>query len=1046
MITFSCTVSLFDNFNESFIIAMKPNMMSVFAAFVFFHLLSIATINISFCNGRSTYVGCLETERKALLSFKQDLTDPSNRLASWNGDGDCCNWTGVVCDNFTGHVLQLRLQNPIEFSVYKFFTSPDRTGAEYEAYLRSQLGGRINPSLLDLKHLIHLDLRKNSFLGFQIPGFLGSLENLRYLDLSHAGFMGTIPQQLGNLSNLQYLDLNSYSSVNIVVAKQDENLSGLQSPDLSSSNFNNVQDFMWVSGLFSLKHLDLSGVNLSVAFDLLPQVSSFPSLEVLKLSSCELQHFDHIGVANFSSLTTLDLSSNKFNNPLIPNWVFGLSGLDFLDLSSNGFQGPIPDGLGNLSTLRHLDLFSNHFNSSLPKWLSRFSRLEYLSLYSSDLQGSISSALGNMTSLKALDLSNTGLEGIIPTSFERLCNLRSISMSFTSLNSNISEVLDIFSKCVSATLELLDFSNCQLSGLLTDQLGQFKNLETLDLSNNSISGHIPSSLGELSSLRKLDLSHNKLNGTLSQIHFNNLTRLVDFKAFGNSQIVVKVNSNWVPPFQLRILKLRSCHMGPHFPSWLRSQKNLTDLDISNNGISDIIPDWFWKSLSQYRSLNLSHNQIHHTIPNLIDGGQIETLDLSSNKFFGPLPHVSVDVKWILDLSNNALTGSVSTFFCSGMDESKTTKVLNLGNNSLSGELPNCWMNWRNLMVLNLGHNEFTGSIPTSIGNLSSLQSLILRKNSLTGVIPVSLEKCTILEVLNAAANHFVGNVPTWIGERFPRLKLLILRSNKFDGHLPLELCQLSSLQILDLAHNNLTGNIPSCINNFSAMVTVDHSERNDLYYLTGDLNVRESVFLVWKGIEYEYSSILNLLRVIDLSKNNFSGEIPREVTSLLELQSLNFSHNSFSGRIPQKIGAMRQIESIDLSTNQLSGEIPQSISSLTFLSRLNFSSNNLSGKIPLSTQIQSLEASSFTGNDLCGPPLPDCKDNVGTPEHENGGKDGNEHGMDWFWFYVSMAPGFVVGFWGFIGPLLINRRWRYVYWGFLDRLEDKLYFATRKCF
>ncbi|KAK2639696.1 hypothetical protein Ddye_027491 [Dipteronia dyeriana] len=200
-------------------------------------LLAIGTINISFCNGRSTYVGgCIESERQALLSLKQDLIDPSDRLASWIGDGDCCNWAGVVCDNFTGHVIQLRLRNPhLEyFTDYAF------------ADTRSQFRGKINPSLLDLKHLIHLDLSYNDFEGIQIPRFRGSMQDVRYLNLSHAGFHGMIPQQLGNLSDLQYLDFNSEFDFN---------------SDLYAENL------MWISGLSLLKHLDLSGVNLSKTSD-----------------------------------------------------------------------------------------------------------------------------------------------------------------------------------------------------------------------------------------------------------------------------------------------------------------------------------------------------------------------------------------------------------------------------------------------------------------------------------------------------------------------------------------------------------------------------------------------------------------------------------------------------------------------------------------------------------------------------------------------------------------------------------------------------------
>ncbi|KAK2639699.1 hypothetical protein Ddye_027494 [Dipteronia dyeriana] len=144
------------------------------------------------------------------------------------------------------------------------------------------------------------------------------------------------------------------------------------------------------------------------------------------------------------------------------------------------------------------------------------------------------------------------------------------------------------------------------------------------------------------------------------------------------------------------------------------------------------------------------------------------------------------------------------------------------------------------------------------------------------------------------------------------MKILKLRSNNFHGLLPMELCRLSLLQIVDLAYNNLFGNIPSCINNFSSMVTVDYLESSNIRYVAGDsIYFGERALLVRKGIEYQYSTILNLVRLIDLSKNNFSGEIPREVTSLAALQSLNLSHNSFTGRIPKNIGAMKEIDSID---------------------------------------------------------------------------------------------------------------------------------------
>nr|XP_023886914.1 receptor-like protein EIX2 [Quercus suber] len=773
-------------------------------------------------------------------------------------------------------------------------------------------------------------------------------ESLTSLNLSNAGFVVLMPHQLGNLSNLLYLNLESSS------------FSGLY-----------VNNLEWLSGLPLLQHLDMSYVNLSKASNWVQLTNTLPSLLDLRLHDCQLRPFiPPTPTVNFSSLLTLDLSANYFENTSIPSWIFGLRNLVSLDLSYNHFQGPIPIDLQNMTSLSHLDLSWNKFNSSIPNWLYSFNRLEFLNLgYNNNLQGTISSAIGNLTSAISIDLSGNELGEKLPRSLGNLCNLRKIILSSNKWSQEIFEILESLSGCLSDRLEILYLSHSQLRGHLRDELGVFKNLVKLDLWNNSILGPLPVSLGNLSSLTYLDLSNNQFKGTLLPQNFGQLYKLE----------TLYIDSN----------KLKGVVSEVHFDN-LTSLRALTASGNQLTLKANMAPS-FWNLSSQFQYLNLSHNLINGEIP------------------------------------NNPVILSAS--------------VIDLSSNHFKGTIPECLMNWKNLGVLNLGNNNFNGSIPASIGSLTNLNSLHLYNNKFFGKLPLSLKNCEELVIIDVAENRFAGNIPSWIGHRCTSLMVLSLRSNYFHGHIPKELCALTSLQILDLSHNKLSGSIPRCVKKFRAMATNNISNDLNSYRHTfryGYYLPLESALLVIKGSIREYNTILQLVKSIDFSKNNLSGEIPKEVTSLQELQSLNLSCNLLNGSIPMNIGTMVLLESVDFSMNHISGKIPSSMSSLTFLSHLNLSNNNLTGKIPLSTQLQSLTALSFIGNSLCGPPLMDnCIVNDVKPNSENN-RSKDTDGFEVDWFYVSMALGFVVGFWGVCSSLLLYKPWRIMYFQFLDHAGYEL--------
>ncbi|KAG8381050.1 hypothetical protein BUALT_Bualt06G0080800 [Buddleja alternifolia] len=944
-----------------------------------------------FCNSLSDVI-CLESERTALLMFKNDLDDPSGRLSSWTGL-DCCEWDGIICDVLTGHVRDIRIHN---------------------------LGGKLSPSLINIKNLAHLDLSRNNFGGAQIPSFIGSLNYLQYLDLSESGFEGIIPHHIGNLSSLEYLNVGDHFGSKLIVT--------------------NMQ---WLSNLSSLKYLDMTGVNLSEPSDWLQVINNLHSLVDLRLSRCRLTLFTSIDVVDFTSLRVLDLSGNDFNS-LVPYWIRSLGNLVHLDLSDCGFYNRIPFALQNMTKLEYLNLSSNNFNSTIPDWFSRFVDLEVLNIADNLIEGEIQGLLGNLTSLVSLDLSHNRLEGILPKSLANLCRLEEIYLSGNRFSGDI----QVFQGCITKSLRFLYLGSNKFSGELPSNIGDFVKLKKLDIVDNNITGTLPEEFGQLQELEYFVASLNSLEGVVSEEHFRNLSRLKIFRANGN-KFSFKPNRKWVPPFQLTGLSLRKWDLGPEFPLWIKHMRNLNYLSLAQTGIIDSIPAWFWNRTSKLSHLNLSSNQIYGQIPSLLNLGFDGNVgvDLKCNRISGPIPPISPNIS-ILVLSSNLFSGSLRDFLCNDVVQENRLEILNLGNNRLSGEIPECWMKWPSMRVLRLEGNNLTGKIPSSIGFLTRLQSLHLRLNNLSGILPFSLQKCVDLLLLDLGRNNLTGKIPVWIN-KLSKLIVLNLRLNELSGNIPQELCHLNSIQTLDLAGNHLSGKIPRCFNNFSVMAGKQQAS-DHIYYSVEDTfgGVPDSQFLVLKGRFREYSSTLQLVMTLDLSDNVLSGSIPIEITRLIRLQALNLSRNSLNGNIPDSIADIGFLESLDISKSWLSGEIPQSISRLTFLSHLNLSYNNLTGRIPTGTQLQGFDTSSFIGNGLCGPPLSGkCDENeetLSTEDEEE--RDGSLLRGERFGVFLSVVLGFVFGFVGVVGPLILNISWRTTYFRLLNSIGNYIYYVLVKTF
>ncbi|KAI3735088.1 hypothetical protein L6452_14577 [Arctium lappa] len=985
-----------------------------------------------FCTQNINNILCIANERSVLLQFKKNLVDQADRLSSWAGE-DCCRWSGVICDNFIGHVHEIRLRGPDDGIRGHCHGSYD-TDEELKEASKQMLGGTISSSLINLIQLRYLDLSCNDFGSSKIPAFIGSFQNLTYLNVSRSQFYGEIPHHLGNLSMLRVLDLHGDGILSLLNSKSLE----------------------WLKNLKRLQHLDMSGMDLERASDWLQVISTLPSLLELHFSSCGLTRIpSNPTKVSFTSLRVLDLSYNIFDSSLLSGWIFSLQKVVVFDLSSCFISGINPGTRGGFHTMRSLHTLrvtTNSFMNSTPilNGLSSLSNLRVLDVSNCNLSSPILGNLQNLSLMVHIDLSNNQIVEKISKSLSNLCNLTTLDLQSNRFHGDVSELLENFCECESPKLELLALRGNSLSGRLPEKLGRLKNLGSIDAAYNNLTGTIPDSIGSLSLLKilqmninqlevsipdtvgGLSLHHNSFTGIVTEDHFANLSALKTLWV-GDNKLAFKLKvTNWIPPFHLDVLRIGSSSLGPRFPLWVRSQANLTELDLANANISDTVPNWIWSAFSSVNFLNISHNNILGKLGDVSFLTPGAKLDLSANNFYGPLPRNLGR----LDLEFLDLSGYLDQFLCSSIQEPRQLKVLVLGNNNLSGVIPNCWMNWGSLEILDLKENKLSGEIPSSLGNISSLVSLAVRNNRLSGKLPVSLLNSKSLVIIDLAENRLSGRIPTSIGRDDTSLRLLSLRSNKLEGEIPNEICGLSSLQILDLADNDLSGNLPTCFRNFSVISGRNLSSPIILYDALFENQVIGSASLVIKGQVFPYSTILYLVTTIDLSNNKFSGSIPDELLALPGLRYLNLSRNNLTGSISQRIGEMSQLESLDVSMNHLNGRLPLSLSILFTLNSLNLSYNNFTGRIPTSTQLQSFNESSFIGNALCGAPLADCGQPANDPEGTKE-EDDDSDSIDWILVIVTIV-GLIVGFWIMIAPLLVSKQWRNAYYHFLVKTRIKV--------
>ncbi|CAL8169008.1 unnamed protein product [Prunus armeniaca] len=654
-------------------------------------------------------------------------------------------------------------------------------------------------------------------------------------------------------------------------------------------------------------------------------------------------------------------------------------------LPSKGLKGGIsPSSLANLTHLTHLNLSHNLLFGSLEtQFFLSLNRLEILDLSYNRLSGELPLSLPSSnirtvdlsSNIRTVDLSSNHFFGAIPSSFfQQASNLTNFNVSNNRFTGYVPSSICLQS---SPSVRLLDFSSNVFSGNLALGLGKCSKLQVFHAGHNNLSGLFPEDIYNATKLEEIALPFNSLHGAISDkiVNLTNLAILdLSFNHFGGE----------LPPNLGKLSKLKFVtfdfnNLEGDLPPSLMNCTNLLELRLGSNNLEGDISMLDFSRLTQLTKIDLRVNNFTGTLPvSLYSCRSLKAIRLSWNHLEGQIHAKILSLKSLSFLSLDCNRFTNLTEAMKILMSCKSLHTL-----SLSGSYKGEGMPSNDDMV------DFDG--------FQNLRVLTLTDSNLNGQIPLWLSKLKNLEMLLLGYNQITGPIPSWLGT-LPRLFYINLSNNRISGEFPKQLCRLPRL----LYEPNITSQanqyefeLPIYVRRVN-QPTIQSFPTQKLYFFPA---------------------------TIDLSKNNIVGDIPTDIGQLQLLQFLGLDSNNFSGVIPNQISNLKSLEGLYLSMNHLSGIIPSSLASLNFLKEFNASYNNLEGPIPIGTQLQSFNASAFEGNPkLCGAPLPNkCGPNKGIDADKKNNKDMHNGLHQLPWFYIFTALGFIVGFWGVCGSLIINK-------------------------
>ncbi|KAK8308095.1 hypothetical protein V6Z12_D02G032700 [Gossypium hirsutum] len=497
-------------------------------------------------------------------------------------------------------------------------------------------------------------------LSRKLPTFLYYQYDLRYVDLSHNNFSGTVPSWLlENNAKLEDLILkgNSFTGP---LSFSSALISNVSSIDISE---NKIQGQILTSTCSTFPHLSRLFLSNNAFEGNIPLcLSGMKDLSILDLSNNQLYGKVPEELITKGSLTILRLSNNNFSGNVVPA-ILKANGLQNLYLDGNKFSGEVTNV--DVSTfefpnsLSNIDLSNNQLHGKLPRWIGNASFLLRLALSNNGFEGSIPMEFCNLNWLEFLDLSQNNLSGSyrhvlihqtlrgpLSLAFYNSSSLVTVDLRGNNLTGSIPKWIDTLS-----SLSVLLLKDNHFHGKVPIQLCKLYSLSIIDLSQNMFSGPIPSCLGNLS----LPMKEKESLATGFYLPF---TEKDESTSIAMRKLERDINPYYPDSYLEEVIEFTTKSGFYSYEGNILAY--MTGIDLSCSNLTGHIPPEL-VNLSEIYSLNLSHNKLMGVIPSSFSKlHQIESLDLSYNNLSGEIPNQLVELNSleVFSVAHNNLSGSI----------------------------------------------------------------------------------------------------------------------------------------------------------------------------------------------------------------------------------------------------------------------------------------------------------------------------------------------------------------------------------------------------